>query len=63
MIEGTSSPGSQKLSSKQILDSLDAGKTVDLVSMFIGGALIGAAIAVLVASYRIFQRKLGKNTD
>ena len=63
MIEGMSSPGSQKLSSKQILDSLDVGKTVDLVSMFIGGALIGAAIAAFAASYRIFQRKLGKNTD
>lgn len=63
MIEGMSSPASQKLSAKQILDSLDVGKTVDLVSMFIGGALIGAAIAAFAASYRIFQRKRGKSVD
>ncbi|PIT13902.1 hypothetical protein [Snodgrassella alvi] len=63
MIAGMSSPNGQKLSAKQVLDSLDVGKTVDLVSMFIGGALIGAAIAAFAASYRIFQRKRGKNVD
>lgn len=63
MIEGMSSPANQKLSAKQVLDSLDVGKTVDLVSMFIGGALIGAAIAAFAASYRIFQRKRGKSVD
>ncbi|WP_239349973.1 hypothetical protein [Snodgrassella communis] len=63
MIAGMSSSNGQKLSAKQVLDSLDVGKTVDLVSMFIGGALIGAAIAAFAASYRIFQRKRGKNID
>ncbi|KDN13274.1 hypothetical protein SALWKB12_0129 [Snodgrassella communis] len=63
MIEGMSSPNGQKLSTKQVLDSLDVGKTVDLVSMFIGGAMIGAAIAAFATSYRIFLRKQGKNVD
>ncbi|PIT22581.1 hypothetical protein [Snodgrassella alvi] len=63
MIAGMSSPSSQKLNAKQVLDSLDVGKTIDLVSMFIGGALIGAAIAAFAASYRIFQRKRGISVD
>lgn len=63
MIEGMSSPNGQKLSTKQVLDSLDVGKTVDLVSIFIGGAMIGSAIAAFATSYRIFQRKQGKNVD
>lgn len=59
MVEGMAVSSDQKLTVAEIQHSLDVGKRVDMVAMFIGGALIGAAIAAFAAAHRAFKRKRG----
>ncbi|MDF7676820.1 hypothetical protein PT286_08760 [Neisseriaceae bacterium ESL0693] len=63
MIEGIAAPGQQRLTVAEIQHSLDVGKRVDMVAMFIGGALIGASIAAFAAAHRAYKRKRGIPDD
>lgn len=57
MIEGMAGGHADVLSVQQIVDNLDAGRRVDMVSMFMGGAFIGAGIAAFAAANRLRQNQ------
>lgn len=57
MIEGMAGGHAGALSAQQIVANLDAGKRVDMVSMFLGGALMGAGIAAFAAAHRLRQNQ------
>lgn len=59
MIEGMNGSGPAGLSVSQILDSLDAGKRLDVIALFLGGGFIGGGIAAFAAAHRIHQRNKG----
>lgn len=63
MIEGIAAPSTEKLTVTEIQRSLDVGKRIDMVAMFIGGALIGGAIAAFAAAHRVYKRKRGIADD
>lgn len=57
MVEGMAGGHANALTSKQILENLDAGKRVDIVSMLLGGAFIGGAIGAFAGAHRLRQNQ------